>query len=66
MALSEGQRSVGAVRDTPGVDYSVPGLNTMRRIAYRPPSADSPFLLTLSVSNFKRTLWHCGQLLPHI
>jgi len=62
MAPSEWTRSVRAVRDTPVADYSVPGLNTTRHVAYRPPIAVSPFLLALSVSYFKQTLWCCGQL----
>jgi len=62
MALSEWTRSVRAVRDTLVADYSAPGLNTMRRVAYRPPIAVSPFVLALSVSYFKQTLWRCGQL----
>jgi hypothetical protein len=62
MAPSEWTRSVRAVRDTPVAGYSAPGLNTTRRVAYRPPIAVSPFLLALSVSYFKRTLWRCGQL----
>jgi len=57
MAPAEWTCSVRAVRDTPVADYSARGLNTTRRIAYRPPIAVSPFLLALSVSNFKRTLW---------
>jgi len=57
MAPSEWTRSVRAIRDTPVADYSARGLDTMRRVAYRPPIAVSPFLLALSVSNFKRTLW---------
>jgi len=57
MAPSEWTRSVRAVRDTPVADYSARGLNTTRRVAYRPPIAVSPFLVALSVSNFKRTLW---------
>jgi hypothetical protein len=57
MAPSEWTRSVRAVRDTPVADYCARGLNSTRRVAYRPPIAGSPFLLALSVSNFKRTLW---------
>jgi hypothetical protein len=57
MALSEWMRSVRSVRDTLVADYSAPGLNTMRRVAYRPPIAEYLFLLTLSVPYFKRTLW---------
>ena len=66
MALSEWTRSVRAVRDTPVADYSAPGVKTTRRIAYRPPIAISRFLLALSVSNFKQTLWRCGQLWPYV
>jgi hypothetical protein len=62
LAASEWTRSVRAVRDTPVADYSAPGVNTTRRVAYRPPIAVSPFLLALSVSYFKQTLWRCGQL----
>ena len=62
MAPSEWTRSVRAVRDTPVADYSVPGVKTTRRVTYRPPIAISPFLLALSVSYFKQTLWRCGQL----
>jgi len=49
MAPSEWTRSVRAVRDTPVPDYSAPGVNTTRRVAYCPPIAVSPFLLTLLV-----------------
>jgi len=66
MAPSEWTRSVRAVRDTPVADYSAPGVNTTRRVAYRPPIAVSPFLLALSVSYFKQTLWRCGQLWPYV
>jgi len=62
MAPSEWTRSVRAVRDTPVADYSAPGVKTTRRVTYRPPIAVSPFLLALSVSYFKQTLWRCGQL----
>jgi len=62
MAPSEWMRSVRAVRDTPVADYSAPGVKTTRRVTYRPPIAVSPFLLALSVSYFKQTLWRCGQL----
>jgi len=60
MAASEWTRSVRAVRDTPVADYSSPGVNTTRRVAYRPPIAVSPFLLALSVSYCTQTLWRCG------
>jgi len=66
MAPSEWTRSVRAVRDTPVAVYSVPGVKTMRRVTYRPPIAVSPFLLALSVSYFKQTLWRCGQLWPYV
>jgi len=49
MAPSEWTRSVRAVRDTPVEDDSAPGVNTTGRVAYCPPIAVSPFLLTLSV-----------------
>jgi hypothetical protein len=60
MAPSEWTRSVRAVRDTPVADYSAPGVNSTRRVPYRPLIAVSPFLLVLSVSYFKRSLWRCG------
>ena len=62
MAPSEWTRSVRAVTDTPVAVYSVPGVKTTRCITYRPPIAVSPFLLALSVSYVKQTLWRCGQL----
>jgi hypothetical protein len=62
MASSEWMRSVTAVRDTPVADYSAPGVNTMRRVVYRPLIAVSLSLCVLSVYYFKRSLWCCGQL----
>ena len=62
MAASEWMRSVRAVRDTLVAEYSAPGVNTTRCIAYRPSITISPFLLALSVSYIKQTLWRCGQL----
>jgi len=62
MAPSEWTCSVRAIRHTPVADYSAPGVNTTRRVAYRPPIAVSPFLFAHSVPYFKQTLWHCGQL----
>jgi len=53
MALSEWTRSVRAVRDTLVADYSVPGVNTTRRVVYRPPIAVSLSLRVPSVSYFK-------------
>ena len=50
MALSEWTRSVRAVRDTPVADYSTPGVNATRRVAYCSPNAVWPFLLAQSVS----------------
>jgi hypothetical protein len=50
MAPSEWTRSIRAVRDTPVADYSTPGVNATRRVAYCPTIAVSPFLLALSVS----------------
>jgi hypothetical protein len=62
MAPSERTRSIRAGRDTLVADYSMPGLNTTHRVAYRPQIAVSPFLHALSVSDFERTLWCCGPL----
>ena len=62
MAPSEWMRSIRAVRDTLVADYSAPGVNTTRRVVYRPPIAVSLSLSVLLVSYFKRSLWHCGQL----
>jgi hypothetical protein len=62
MAPSEWTRSVRAVRETLVADYSAPGVNSTRRIPYHPLIAVSPFLLILSVSYFKRSLWRCGYL----
>jgi len=53
MAPSEWTRSVTAIRGTTVTDYSPPGLNTMRHIAYRPPITVSQFLLALLVVNVK-------------
>jgi len=50
MAPSEWTLSVRAVRDTPEADYSTPGVNATRRVAYCPLNAVSPFLLAQSVS----------------
>jgi len=41
MAPSEWTRSFTSLRDTLVADYSAPGVNTTRRIAYRPPIAVS-------------------------
>ena len=66
MAVSEWTRSVRAIRDTPVADYSAPGVNTTRHIACRSPIAVSQYLFALSVSDFKHTLWHFGQLWPYV
>jgi len=66
MAPSEWTCSVRAVRDIPVAFYSAPGINTRCRVAYRHPIAGMPFLLALSVSYFKQTLWCCGQLWPYV
>jgi len=66
MALSEWTNSVRAARDTPVANYSAPGVNSTRRVPYRPLIAVPPFLLILSVSYFKRSLWRCGQLWPYV
>jgi hypothetical protein len=47
MAPSESTHSIRAVRDTTVADYSVPGLNSPRRIPYCPLITVSPFLLVL-------------------
>jgi len=57
MAPSEWMCPVRAIRDTPVLDYSERGFNTMSRVSYRPPISVLPFLLTLSGSYYKRTLW---------
>jgi hypothetical protein len=62
LAASEWTRSVRAIRDTQVADYSAPGVNTTRRVPYRPPIAVSTFLLALSATYFEKTLWRCGQL----
>ena len=49
MAAWEWTLTVRAVRDTPVVDYSTPGVNTMRRVAYPPPNAVFLILLALLV-----------------
>jgi hypothetical protein len=62
LAVSEWTCFVRAVRNTPVADYSAPGVNTTRQVACRPAIAVSLFLLALSASYFKQTLWRCGQL----
>jgi len=57
---------VRAVRNTPVADYSAPGVNTTRRVVYRPPITVSLSLRILSVSCFKQSLWHCGQLWQYV
>ena len=66
MARSEWMRSVRAVRDTPVADHSMPSVYSMRPVTYRPLIAVSPFLLVLSVSYFKWSLWSWGQLWPNV
>jgi len=61
MTPSEWTPSVRAVRDTPVADYSTPGVNTTRRIVYRPPIAVWLSLRILSVTCYKRSLWRCGE-----
>jgi hypothetical protein len=58
LAPWEWTRSVRAVRDTPVAADTAPGVNTTRSIGCHPPITALPFLLALSVSYFKRTLWH--------
>ena len=59
-------RSVRTVRDTPVVDHSVPGANSIRCIVYRPAITVSLFRCVLSVSYFKRSIGCCGLLWPYI
>jgi len=66
MAPSEWTRSIRAVRETLVADCSAPGVKTMRRVTYRPSITVLLFLLALSVSYVKQTLWHCGQLWPYV
>jgi len=66
MAPSEWTGPVRAVRDTPVADYSAHGFNSTRHVPYRPVIDVSPFLLVLSVSYFKWSLWRCGQLWPYV
>jgi len=66
MAPSEWTPCVRAVRGTQVADYSVPGVSSKRRIPYHPLITASPFLLILSVSKFKQSLWCCGQLWPYV
>jgi hypothetical protein len=66
IALSGCMGSISAVWDTPVADYSAPKVNTMRQVAYRPPSAVSPFLLALSVFCFQQPLCCGGQLWPYV
>jgi len=66
MAPSEWTPSVNVVQEIPVAAYSMPGFNTVGRVACRHPIAVSLFLPALSVFNFERTLWDCGQLWPYI
>jgi hypothetical protein len=66
MAPSKWMRSIRAVRETPVVDYSTPGLNATRRIVSLLLSAVSLILCGLSVSYFKWSPWCFGQLWPDV
>jgi len=66
MAPSECMCSVGAVRVTPAAEYSAPGLNTTRRVAYHSLIGVSPFFLALLVFYCKQTLLHCGHLWRYV
>jgi len=66
MAPSEWTRSFRAVRDITVAAHSMPSINTTRCVVYCPTITVSPFLLTLSVSYFKQSLSHCGQLWLHL
>jgi len=58
IAPSELTQSIRAVRGILVVAASAPGVKTMHRVAFRDAIAVSPVLLALSVSYFKRILWH--------
>jgi hypothetical protein len=58
MAASEWMRSGSAITDTLVADYSVPGINTIPRIAYCPLITVPRFVIALSVTYFKLSLWH--------
>jgi len=66
VAVSEGTRSVRAVRDSPVAYYSAPGANMMRRVAYHPPITVSPFLFAVWVFYWKRILRYGRQLWPYV
>jgi len=66
MTLSEWTPSVRAVSNTPVTDCSAHGIDTVRRIAYRPPLTVSAILLAPSVYNFDQTSWRYCQLRLYI
>ena len=66
MAPSGWTCSVRAVRDTPVADCSAPGVNSTRRVVYRPPISLSLSLRVLSFSHCKRSLSRCGQLWQYV
>jgi len=66
IAPSEWTRSMRAVRDTPVADYSTPGANTPRHVAYGPLIAVSSIVLALSVLYYTSTLRRCSQLCPYV
>ena len=66
MAVPEWMWSGPAFGDTPGAHDFTPGSNSRCQAACTLLIAVSPFVLHLSVSNFKNRIWHCGQLWPYI
>ena len=64
MAASEWTRSGLAVRATPEADYSAASMTLTGHIALRPLIAVPPVLHAVSVSDFRRTIWCCGQPWP--
>jgi hypothetical protein len=66
MRQSESTRCVRAVRDTPVPDYSLPGVNAIRRFAYYLSIAVATCLLVLLANYFNQTLWSCGRLRQYV
>ena len=66
LAQSQWTSSVRGVKDSQVAAYPSPSVNTTCRIADHPPIVASLFLLAVSVSYFKQTLWRCGKLWPYI
>ena len=65
--LLQSGRALSKLSETrPVVANSTPSVHAMHRVAFHPAIAVSLFLLTLSVSDFKQTLWKCGLLWPYV